>query len=267
MPGTSEENKERAYVAASRRGDRSIEARVKSALMASAVHKKRTGKSLHITELLVLNEDMYEEEESRPLPRSFCLAATRASQGIGGLDPKRRANTAAAVTAQLDSEWRLNDINRLFAQTWGPSLTSSCSAADTEPRPHYQQQWIPGGSGTDAESRCSEPPDQQQRHAGYRDSNFSKSPIDMDMITDDMPYELASSGSADGWPSHIEMEIVSAPKGPDGGLPEQQCDSDAASWLYIFNEATSIMSPGSLLRDELLDDALLDDESRKASAR
>src|ERR1019366_8143854 len=60
---THEENQERAYIAASRRSDRSLEARVESARRASEIHKRRTGRSLRVTEEDVRNEEMYEEED------------------------------------------------------------------------------------------------------------------------------------------------------------------------------------------------------------
>ncbi|PBP20827.1 hypothetical protein BUE80_DR008473 [Diplocarpon rosae] len=47
---THEENQERAYIAASRRSDRSLEARVESARRASEIHKRRTGRGLRVTE-------------------------------------------------------------------------------------------------------------------------------------------------------------------------------------------------------------------------
>ena len=53
----------RAYIAASRRSDRSLEARVESARRASEIHKRRTGRSLRVTEQDVINEEMYEEED------------------------------------------------------------------------------------------------------------------------------------------------------------------------------------------------------------
>ncbi|KIY02619.1 uncharacterized protein Z520_01084 [Fonsecaea multimorphosa CBS 102226] len=59
---TQEENQERAYIAASRRSDRTLEARVESARRASEVHKRRTGRALRITAEDVMNEEMYEEE-------------------------------------------------------------------------------------------------------------------------------------------------------------------------------------------------------------
>jgi len=60
---THGENQERAYIAASRRTDRSMEARMESARRASDLHQKRTGKRLRITEKIVQMEEMYEEED------------------------------------------------------------------------------------------------------------------------------------------------------------------------------------------------------------
>ncbi|TKA24273.1 hypothetical protein B0A54_17661 [Friedmanniomyces endolithicus] len=60
---TYEENQERAYIAASRRSDRNLEARVESARRASEIHKQRTGRSLCSTEQDVIDEEIYEEEE------------------------------------------------------------------------------------------------------------------------------------------------------------------------------------------------------------
>lgn len=59
-----------AYIAASRRSDRSLEARVESARRASEIHKKRTGRSLRVTEQDVVNEEMYEEEDD-DLPMQY----------------------------------------------------------------------------------------------------------------------------------------------------------------------------------------------------
>lgn len=67
---THEENQERAYIAASRRSDRSLEARIESARRASEIHKRRTGRSLRVTEQDVINEEMYEEEDD-DLPMQY----------------------------------------------------------------------------------------------------------------------------------------------------------------------------------------------------
>jgi hypothetical protein len=59
-----------AYIAASRRSDRSLEARIESARRASEIHKKRTGRALRVTEQDVINEEMYEEEDD-DLPTQY----------------------------------------------------------------------------------------------------------------------------------------------------------------------------------------------------
>ncbi|KAL2013989.1 hypothetical protein VTN00DRAFT_1514 [Thermoascus crustaceus] len=65
IPRSREENQERAFVAASRRKDRSLDARLESANRASMLHKKRTGKALNITKEIVEKEAMYEEVDER----------------------------------------------------------------------------------------------------------------------------------------------------------------------------------------------------------
>ncbi|TQB76848.1 hypothetical protein MPDQ_006625 [Monascus purpureus] len=65
VPRSREENQERAFIAASRRKDRSLDARLESANRASMLHKQRTGKALHITKEIVENEAMYEEIDER----------------------------------------------------------------------------------------------------------------------------------------------------------------------------------------------------------
>lgn len=59
----------RAYIAASRRSDRSLDARIESARRASEIHEQRTGRPLRVTKVDVLNEEMY--EEIIPLPAGY----------------------------------------------------------------------------------------------------------------------------------------------------------------------------------------------------
>ncbi|KAK4171713.1 hypothetical protein QBC36DRAFT_89456 [Triangularia setosa] len=66
---SSLENKERAYVAASRRMDRSLEDRIKSAYQASAVHFERTGKHFRITRENVEKGLWYDEIDDVPRHR------------------------------------------------------------------------------------------------------------------------------------------------------------------------------------------------------
>ncbi|KAJ6137002.1 hypothetical protein N7497_012254 [Penicillium chrysogenum] len=65
MPRSREENQERAFIAASRRKDRSLDARVKSANRASSLHKRRTSRAFHITKEIVKEEGVYEEVDER----------------------------------------------------------------------------------------------------------------------------------------------------------------------------------------------------------
>lgn len=51
----------RAYIAASRRSDRCLTARMQSARRASEIHQERTGRALRVTEAIVVAEEMYEE--------------------------------------------------------------------------------------------------------------------------------------------------------------------------------------------------------------
>ena len=86
----------RAYIAASRRGDRSLEARVESARRASEIHKRRTGRSLRVTEQDVINEEMYEEEDD-DLPLRY--RRLTAHLQTGSADFNRRL--AAYLTQQV----------------------------------------------------------------------------------------------------------------------------------------------------------------------
>ncbi|KAF9767405.1 hypothetical protein IL306_000049 [Fusarium sp. DS 682] len=115
-----EENQERAYIAASRRADRSLEARVQSARMASEIHKKRTGKAFRITEEIVMKEEMYEEEDDE-FPRSYRLL----KQSMQTSNPAFNARVDAYLTNRVamsqiitatENDWRNNEINMEFAK-------------------------------------------------------------------------------------------------------------------------------------------------------
>ncbi|CCF42131.1 hypothetical protein CH063_12210 [Colletotrichum higginsianum] len=116
-----EENQERAYIAASRRADRSIEARVQSAKMASEIHKKRTGKGFKISEAIVQAEEMYEEEED-DMPRSYRMLAAHLQTGSPEFDYRvnaflaNRVAMASMVAGLRNEEWAQNPINKMFAE-------------------------------------------------------------------------------------------------------------------------------------------------------
>ncbi|KAM0610041.1 hypothetical protein D7B24_003971 [Verticillium nonalfalfae] len=118
-----EENQERAYIAASRRADRSLEARVKSAQMASEIHKKRTGKGFKITERIVQAEEMYEEEED-DMPRSYRMLAAHLQTGSSEMNYRvnaflaNRVAMASMVAGLRNEDWLQNPINKMFAESF-----------------------------------------------------------------------------------------------------------------------------------------------------
>ncbi|KAI5455792.1 hypothetical protein BGZ63DRAFT_429656 [Mariannaea sp. PMI_226] len=108
-----EENQERAYIAASRRTDRSLEARVQSAQMASKIHEKRTGKALRISEAIVMGEDMYEDED-QDFPRSYPSAETKMRADAYLTHPV----VLSKMVSELERNWRENEVNRAFAEAY-----------------------------------------------------------------------------------------------------------------------------------------------------
>ncbi|KAL2752176.1 hypothetical protein ACRALDRAFT_1066226 [Sodiomyces alcalophilus JCM 7366] len=116
-----EENQERAYIAASRRADRSIEARVKSAQMASEIHKRRTGKGFKISEQIVRAEEMYEEEDD-DMPRSYRMLASHLQTTSPEMNYRvnafiaNRVALASMVAGLRNEDWQQNPINKLFAE-------------------------------------------------------------------------------------------------------------------------------------------------------
>lgn len=103
-----------AYIAASRRSDRSLEARVESARRASEIHKRRTGRSLRVTEQDVINEEMYEEEDD-DLPMQY--RRLTAHLQTGSVDFNRRL--AAYLTNQVAMRNAMDQmINNSYAQQY-----------------------------------------------------------------------------------------------------------------------------------------------------
>lgn len=110
-----EENQERAYIAASRRADRSLEARVQSARQASEIHRRRTGRGLKVSEEIVLKEEMYEEEED-DLPRHYRYLTSHLQTN----SPEMNSRVNAYITTQtaMATMARYNEVNRLFNESF-----------------------------------------------------------------------------------------------------------------------------------------------------
>ncbi|KAI0402318.1 hypothetical protein F4802DRAFT_608820 [Xylaria palmicola] len=119
-----EENQERAYIAASRRADRSLEARVQSAKMASDIHRKRTGRALRVTEEIVLKEEMYEEMED-DVPRCYKYLTERLQNNNSpGLNPGM-----TAFQAFKNNMAHYDEVNKLFNAAF-PRAASFSQPAD-----------------------------------------------------------------------------------------------------------------------------------------
>lgn len=110
-----EENQERAYIAASRRADRSLEARVQSARQASEIHRRRTGRGLKVSEEIVLKEEMYEEEEDE-VPRHYKYLTAHLQ--TNSPDMNHRVNAYITTQAAMATMARYNEVNRLFSESF-----------------------------------------------------------------------------------------------------------------------------------------------------
>ncbi|KAI9666375.1 MAG: hypothetical protein M1821_004311 [Bathelium mastoideum] len=138
---THEENQERAYIAASRRSDRSLEARVESARRASEIHKRRTGRSLRVTEQDVVNEEMYEEEDD-DLPMQY--RRLTAHLQTGSADFNRRL--AAYLTNHVAMRSALDQaITNSYAQQYpgAPQFAHSQQFQPSFPTPMTNQMMPP----------------------------------------------------------------------------------------------------------------------------
>ncbi|KAL2807882.1 hypothetical protein BJX63DRAFT_436671 [Aspergillus granulosus] len=156
---TKEENQERAFIAASRRKDRSLDARIESANRASALHKNRTGRALHITRQIVESEAMYEEVDSnyqaklqrmmqaqtlqleQDFERKLFVAMRNNPQALH----QRRASSSLASQGPMHGARRMSlDLSQLRT-TLPEALTSPLAGCHFSPRysiastgPHLQ---------------------------------------------------------------------------------------------------------------------------------
>lgn len=99
----------RAFIAASRRKDRSLDARLESANRASQLHKKRTGKAFHITKEIVEKEAMYEEVDERY--------------------QEKRIRMLQAQNMQIEEQFHRHLLAAFAARANGPSSNASSIAS------------------------------------------------------------------------------------------------------------------------------------------
>lgn len=162
---------DRAYIAASRRSDRSLEARLESARRASEIHKKRTGRALRVTEQDVLNEEMYEEEDD-DIP--FAYRRMTAHMQID--NPEFHRKFQAYMATQVESRRQLSQaVMNSYQQNPGlygqgpgqaPSPFMGSSNMMQMPSPSWQQT---GGMPPQMFSRAS--PVNTMRPSPYPGSN------------------------------------------------------------------------------------------------
>ncbi|RMJ23070.1 hypothetical protein PHISP_06075 [Aspergillus sp. HF37] len=88
-----------AFVAASRRKDRSLDARLESAHRASGLHKERTGKALRITKEIVETEAMYEEVDEHYEEKRIRIQEAQNNQ----VDLQFRRNLLALSTRNFNA--------------------------------------------------------------------------------------------------------------------------------------------------------------------
>ncbi|KAH8687288.1 hypothetical protein BGZ60DRAFT_425201 [Tricladium varicosporioides] len=133
---THEENQERAYIAASRRSDRSLEARVESARRASEIHKRRTGRSLKVTEQDVINEEMYEEEDD-DLPAQYRRLTAHLQTGSADFNRRLSAYLTNHVAMRSAVE---QAITNSYAQEYSMSQYGNSTMFPSPMLTHQGQQ-------------------------------------------------------------------------------------------------------------------------------
>ncbi|KAK4203546.1 hypothetical protein QBC40DRAFT_219040 [Triangularia verruculosa] len=211
---SSLENKERAYVAASRRTDRSLEDRIKSAHQASDVHFERTGKRYRITRENVEKGLWYDEIDD--LPRHRLAEYTMDNQ-------KRR---------------HYQEVNEQFARVYGRIVPQYHAPHQV----HYSQAYLQY-----AEPQLPMPVMPGQQHlSGYQlppppISYTAEEPLPMEFMqypygangptnqyTSRRSISPASSGSAASRKPATSVSPVSNGTPSNPTSPESEIDSSAA---------------------------------------
>ena len=154
----------RAYIAASRRSDRSLEARVESARRASEIHKRRTGRSLRVTEQDVVNEEMYEEEDD-DLPMQYRRLTAHLRTDSADFDRRLAAylTNHVAMRSALDQA-----ITSSYAQQYPNAPQFAHNQSATFPSPMLPQQMMRNPAAAHRQSpypQPSAPGFRQQSHA------------------------------------------------------------------------------------------------------
>jgi hypothetical protein len=191
-----EENQERAYIAASRRNDRSLEARVESARRASEIHKKRTGRGLKVTEQDVMNEEMYEEEDDY----SHHWRRMAGMSHLYGGDPNLFARATTNIAIQMH-------MRNVFGQQFFPQMQNGAPFAQNMidpnmmhmplPQQQPQQAHFPGFQGQMA---------QQAPRNGMGSHRHAPYPVPLRRLPQGPPHQQHNRSASIATPQAYSMQ-------------------------------------------------------------
>lgn len=140
IPGQLGLTPHRAFVAASRRKDRSLDARLESAQRASLLHKKRTGKALRITKDIVQKEAMYEEVDECYQEKRIRMLQAQNIQIEEQFQRQLLAAVAAAdANANANANLHLRRSTVPSADTTAAHARASTSSSSSSPPPMRPQ--------------------------------------------------------------------------------------------------------------------------------
>ncbi|KAG5915331.1 hypothetical protein E4U42_008114 [Claviceps africana] len=269
-----DENQERAYIAASRRTDRSIEARLQSARKASELHQKRTGKALRITEQIVFNDETYEEEDSW-LPSRFLLrpqlqtpSADLNARVEAFLEQKLVMSTFVAAAERRREDQRWGEIDRLFAESFPHAAQTARRLAEDLVPPAPAVLDVEGEQNPAAsETSCPDAMPGSEPFEPVFSSDLPAGADDASFFTTDLPAEvllfLGHDPAEDQVPGLHEKGYGDSGLKPTGHAPlGAVAVADAASLGYAVDSAVEPLQrptageEESIWSDEL--DAYLD---------
>ncbi|TKX24600.1 hypothetical protein C1H76_3209 [Elsinoe australis] len=231
---THEENQERAYIAASRRSDRSLEARVESARRASEIHKRRTGRSLRVTEQDVVNEEMYEEEDD-DLPMQYRRLTAHLQTSNAEFDRR----LAAYLTNHVAMRTALGQaVNQNQGYPNAPQFAGQGQGAQMQPQSPFTLQHMG-------------PPQQTRSPTAYRQSLYPLPQHGMKSGMHSRSASIASPNELQNVNKHqfnVDARRSSVPHHAMPGTPGQQDNKQTTSianlkYEHANNGANSMLSP------------------------
>ncbi|KAI1645214.1 uncharacterized protein F4817DRAFT_186770 [Daldinia loculata] len=239
-----EENQERAYIAASRRADRSLEARVQSARQASEIHRRRTGRGLKVSEEIVLKEEMYEEEEDE-IPRHYKYLTAHLQ--TNSPDMNHRVNAYITTQAAMATMARYNEVNRLFSESFPTAMAyqqnlgnSMYMAPLMNNDANFSHRLSTSGSGQGSPATRTQSVSSQSQF-DRRDSITTGSPVPTPPTTISSPPALTPASSTDADMSDSKSTPYQTPSAfPTLNLDPQLAQQSTSSSIFtseLSNEA------------------------------